>query len=327
MLVEQRSIFEKNGLIRPWARVGTELSDSMSVDEMLARTGLDWLAEQVPLHGVHNGQIIKPNVKSLVRATDSKILSDTTEQGEPIQNRDVFMKVKDFAEVTHSRVVRGGQFNDGTTIWVVLETNERIEPVEGDIIQACVLFTLSHVYGKTYGVRVIPNRAVSQSGLALPLSENLFVSDRDTKEPNLFREPNVKGAIARINACVHDTMSAYNDAAVRLLEERYTHEDVSEYFEDMFPSTAKDGGSGRSFRQAMVNLITAPGADFGKGTWWSAFNVVTYLTDHVVGHGDDTRLFSSWYGPNRKTKLKALRKALNYATKDKAITRRKLIAA
>jgi hypothetical protein len=37
------------------------------------------------------------------------------------------------------------------------------------------------------------------------------------------------------------------------------------------------------------------------------------MTDHLQGRSNDGRLVSSWYGRNRKVKLNALDKALEYA--------------
>ena len=37
------------------------------------------------------------------------------------------------------------------------------------------------------------------------------------------------------------------------------------------------------------------------------------MTDHIQGRSNDGRMTSSWYGRNRRVKLKALDKALEYA--------------
>ena len=58
----------------------------------------------------------------------------------------------------------------------------------------------------------------------------------------------------------------------------------------------------------MEHLDTQPGANFAQGSFWNAFNTVTYMTDHIQGRSNDGRLTSSWYGRNRRVKLKALDK-------------------
>ncbi len=60
-------------------------------------------------------------------------------------------------------------------------------------------------------------------------------------------------------------------------------------------------------------LDTQPGAEFARGTWWSALNAVTYVTDHQLGRAGDTRLNSIWYGANRTKKIEAVKKAVEFA--------------
>jgi hypothetical protein len=64
----------------------------------------------------------------------------------------------------------------------------------------------------------------------------------------------------------------------------------------------------------MAVLETQPGANFGAGSWWQAFNSVTYLTDHEMGRSADTRMESAWFGINQSRKIKAAHKAVEYAT-------------
>ena len=53
--------------------------------------------------------------------------------------------------------------------------------------------------------------------------------------------------------------------------------------------------------------------EFGAGSWWQAFNSVTYLTDHVMGRSDENRMDSAWFGANQARKIKAANKAVEYA--------------
>jgi hypothetical protein len=58
---------------------------------------------------------------------------------------------------------------------------------------------------------------------------------------------------------------------------------------------------------------TQPGAEFAKGTFWQAFNSVTYTMDHLYGRSADSRLQNSWFGTGAKTKLDAMKTALEMA--------------
>ena len=63
----------------------------------------------------------------------------------------------------------------------------------------------------------------------------------------------------------------------------------------------------------IVQSGNQPGADFAKGTFWEAFNGVTYLIDHKLGRDDDQRMVNSWFGYNRAVKNRALETALKMA--------------
>jgi hypothetical protein len=69
----------------------------------------------------------------------------------------------------------------------------------------------------------------------------------------------------------------------------------------------------KSASKALELVTTQPGAAFAEGSWWQAFNAVTYMTDHVVGRNADNRLTSAWFGPNKVLKVKALETAVEFA--------------
>jgi hypothetical protein len=58
---------------------------------------------------------------------------------------------------------------------------------------------------------------------------------------------------------------------------------------------------------------TQPGANFAEGSWWSAFNAVTYMVDHKLGRSQDNRMTSAWFGNGKKVKADALELAVQMA--------------
>ena len=64
---------------------------------------------------------------------------------------------------------------------------------------------------------------------------------------------------------------------------------------------------------AMTSFETQPGAEYAEGSWWQAFNAVTFVTDHVQGNNPDNRLYSNWFGRNQLRKKGAIEKAIEYA--------------
>lgn len=59
-----------------------------------------------------------------------------------------------------------------------------------------------------------------------------------------------------------------------------------------------------------------------QGTWWGAFNAVTYVNDHITVRGKDedgARLESAWLGKRGDDKAKALELAVEYAMKGQSV--------
>ena len=69
----------------------------------------------------------------------------------------------------------------------------------------------------------------------------------------------------------------------------------------------------RNAKMAYDVLETQPGAEYAEGSWWQAFNSITYITDHVQGRNQENRLANSWFGYNQTRKRDALQTAIKYA--------------
>ena len=117
-------------------------------------------------------------------------------------------------------------------------------------------------------------------------------------------------------------LNTYKDMAEFLGSKRFTTDSLIEYYNTVFPRTADKRVQGkalsvetlsRNAKLAYDALEQQPGSKYAEGSWWQAFNSVTYITDHVQGRNADNRLYSSWYGPNQSRKANALKSAVEYA--------------
>jgi hypothetical protein len=120
----------------------------------------------------------------------------------------------------------------------------------------------------------------------------------------------------------HEKFAKFKETAQFLASRQFTGESLIKYYNEVFPRTykGKKNVEVKSVEDLAVNarkayelLGTQAGAEFGKGSWWSAFNSVTYFTDHEMGRNADSRLSSSWFGANQTRKVKALEKAVEFA--------------
>ena len=113
-----------------------------------------------------------------------------------------------------------------------------------------------------------------------------------------------------------DKLAQYKEMAQFLGEKMYKEESLVEYFQRLFPvggSNENKKDLSRNASRALSIVHEQPGAEYAEGSWWQAYNSVTYLTDHLVGRSADTRLTSAWYGTNKNLKTKALELAVEYA--------------
>ena len=117
-----------------------------------------------------------------------------------------------------------------------------------------------------------------------------------------------------------DKLAKYKEMAAFLGSKRYTNETLKDYFNRIFPVLVYNKEKGpqrkelsKSATRALEVVNTQPGAQYAEGSWWQAFNAVTYLTDHEIGRSADSRLTSAWFGPNKNLKVKALETAVEFA--------------
>jgi hypothetical protein len=101
--------------------------------------------------------------------------------------------------------------------------------------------------------------------------------------------------------------------AAYLGSKRFNDENVVDYFKRVFPVSGAKKEISKNAEIALSIIDQQPGAEYAEGTWWQAYNCVTFMTDHVIGRSADTRLQSAWYGYNKGLKVKALEMATEFA--------------
>ena len=179
------------------------------------------------------------------------------------------------------------------------------------------------IYGRGVEIRFTPTRVVCNNTLNLSLG-NATDNKVRLNHRSTFDAEMVKEALG----IASEKMSKYKEMAQFLGSKTYKTENVAEYMKSVFPGYSKKDiaqpetlteaqvaslGLSRNAKGALDILETQPGADYAPGTWWNAYNACTYMTDHVIGKTQESRLTSAWYGLNKSVKVKALEKAVEYA--------------
>jgi phage/plasmid-like protein (TIGR03299 family) len=294
----------------PWHGLGVPVINDLTPDQMLVKAGLDWTVNKVPSFVNINGQQIETGQQALVRSSDNSILSMVSDDWNPCQNHEAFEFFNDFVMEGDMEMHTAGSLKQGKNVWALAKVKDSFEILGGDKVESYLLFSNPHEYGRCIDIRFTPIRVVCNNTLTLSLAgkSDLMVrlNHRSKFDPAMVKQ--TLGIASK-------KLGTYKEMAEFLASKTYTSESVVDYLKEVFPSLTKKDNSimSRPATQAFEVLETQPGAEFGKNSFWQAFNATTYVVDHVLGHSQETRLQSAWYGDNRKRKLVALEKAVEFA--------------
>lgn len=292
----------------PWHGLGVQVSDDLSPEEMMIAAGVDWRVIEKESFVEINGERIPTGMKALVRDSDNKVLTQVGMNWEPVQNEEAFEFFKEFVSSGQMKMHTAGSLKNGEIVWALAKVEDNFELFNGDRVESYLLFSNPHQYGKTIDIRFTPIRVVCNNTLTLSLkqlSKNAISMDhRKRFDPEVAK--------SALNIARYQ-MNQYKERAEYLGSKRTTRDTLEQYFGELLNNNANPATPSRNVKKAMEFINTQPGAGFAEGTWWSAFNTITYMVDHELGRTKDSRLYSSWYGSNRHLKEAALELAIDFA--------------
>jgi len=296
----------------PWHGLGVKVPPDLTPDQIMEAAGLDWEVTKVPLFMEQDGKKIDAGMTALVRSTDGKILTHVTDKWEPIQNRDAFEFFSEYVMAGDMEMHTAGSLKGGRIVWGLAKVKDSFElktPQGTDLVESYLLFTNPHRFGQSIDVRFTPIRVECNNMLTMAIQEKnsqmVKVSHR-----RKFDAAKVKETLGIANRYMHQ----YKEIAEFLSSKRYTKDSLVEYFTKVFPKyNGEEGDRTRNSDRALEVVVQQPGNELAAGSWWQAFNAVTYMTDHELGRTPSSRLESAWYGINQKKKVDALKLARNFA--------------
>lgn len=293
----------------PWHGLGKEVPADLSPEQMLKTADLDWTVDKVPSFIEVNGTKRFTGRHALVRSTDNTILDVVTDDWNPVQNYEAFEFFNDFVHSGDMEMHTAGSIKNGQVVWALAKIKDGFELFNGDEVKGYLLFTNPHKFGQSIDIRFTPIRVVCNNTLTLALDQKVNNSYKCNHRKSF------NGDVAKeMLGIAKDKLQMYKDMAQFLGSRRYKEEKVKEYFATIFPTLSKEEGKvSRNAIQALDVLEKQPGAKFAEGSWWQPFNAVTFMTDHLLGRTNETRIQSAWFGPNKSLKLKALEKAVEFA--------------
>lgn len=302
----------------PWHGLGVSVPADLTPEQMLQAAGLNWEVQKFPTFAILDDNdpdsVIETGQSALVRLSDKKMLDVVSDDWNPVQNAEAFEFFNEFVMAGDMEMHTAGSLRDGQIVWGLAKIKQSFELFKGDQIDSYLLFSNFHKYGFSTDVRFTPIRVVCNNTLTLSLNSKVerMVKISHRKQ---FDASQVKDMLG----IATDKLEKYKDMAQFLGSKMAKNESVVEYFERIFPlnkvteEEKSEGKRSKNADLALGILHTQPGAEYAEGSWWQAFNAVTFMTDHLVGRSPDTRLQSAWYGYNKGLKTKALELAVEMA--------------
>jgi phage/plasmid-like protein (TIGR03299 family) len=301
----------------PWHGLGVPVSNDLTPTQMMEKAGVDWRVDEVECFIKTRNGDVPTGQKALVRSTDDRILTTVGENWNPVQNADAFDFFAEYVNAGDMEMHTAGSLKDGQIVWALAKVKDSFELFDGDRVDSYLLFSNPHQYGKSIDIRFTPIRVVCNNTLTFALDS---MSDRQVKvgHRSIFDASMVKQTLG----IATDTMQKYKEVAAFLGSKRFTQDTYIEYLNSVFPRTSdkriKSGMDkieqmSRNAKLCYDALEQQPGAEYAEGSWWQAFNSVTFITDHVQGRNQENRLANSWFGYNQTRKREALKSAIEFA--------------
>jgi phage/plasmid-like protein (TIGR03299 family) len=285
---------------------------------MLKSAKLDWNVEKKGVYYESDGKYVQAdNQNILVRTDNNKVLGPAGPGYIPFQNSEVIDFYTKFVESGHMTMETMGSLDEGRHVFALAKLKEYFVINKDDKTEAYLLISHPHVWGKADKFLFTPIRVVCSNTIQMALSAN----------GNQYRVPHIQPFTNDIKLKVEEALGIcaqqLNSLKVRaehLSSVQYKEADLQEYVAKLFqPDLVKEKNKLGNFKPTAEDAYTAiqrqPRLKASHGTWWEAFNGMTYYIDHEAGRDRGRALENAWFGARANTKRQALSLALEYSDK------------
>lgn len=311
----------------PWHGLGTPVSADLTPAQMLQAAQLDWKVEKKALFVDELDTQINSHY-ALIRNTDHRILGICGNEYTPTQNQEVFEFFDKFCKAGDMKMETAGSLHGGKRVWGLAKINGGFMLGGKDEVEGYILLDNPHIWGKSLQILFTPIRVVCNNTLTAALRSNNHQENTFRMSHDRAFDDEIKQQAAEKVGLAMKALDVFKDKSEFLASKRAKDQKVLEFFSKLVNPTlfqtaqeqSEDGTVNRADLGRVVNRLyelvdTQPGADLktSAGTWWGAFNAVTYYYDHVAGTDQDKRLTSAWFGSAATRKREALELAVEFA--------------
>jgi phage/plasmid-like protein (TIGR03299 family) len=280
-----------------WAGIGVEVSGSLSSREMLYKAKLDWEVSKIP-----------------------------SQRPKSHANQETLRFYKAYFDCGNAEIETVGSLDGARIIWTLARLNEDFVLPGNDELKGYILLASRHEDREKIEIHFLTLRSASNSMLKIPSKARPTVKNsfrRSFKSTLPFLSESSlqldEDMIERTKATIEmgrTALSAHAKEAQLLTEKKVTDEIAENYMNEVFKQDSEDSEEAEqkakaNARSALEAFESAPGQNLESAqmTAWGLLTAVTYTADRL-GKTPDSRLRQAWFGPNMKTKKRALELAL-----------------
>ncbi len=304
----------------PWHGLGVDLDPTDTVDTILTKAGLDWT---VSVESVRVRGKAFTKQKIIVRDDNNLALGWCGSRYKAIQNRDAFSFFTKYLKAGGLHLETAGCLDGGRRGWGLAKLHDSFTLAGDDRVEAYLLLSHPHIWGHAGTFMFTPIRVCCKNTMNLALGEQ----DRKKKTRFLHYVPWSEETILQVERDIgraKELMLDFRDKAALLSSAGITEEQLLQYIGDLFMRNKEarvDELDLTPITQRLLALVdTCPGAQLAsaKGTWWGAFNTVSFYVDHEAGKNcgqdnPDKRLNQAWFGLRGYLKTRAYNLAVKRA--------------
>ena len=280
-----------------WAGIGVEVNGSLSSREMLYKAKLDWEVSKIP-----------------------------SQRPKSHANQETLRFYKAYFDCGNAEIETVGSLDGARIIWTLARLNEDFVLPGNDELKGYILLASRHEDREKIEIHFLTLRSANNSMLkisskARPTVKNSFRRSFKSTLPFLsesslqFDEDMIQRTKNTIEMG-RTAISAHAKEAQLLAEKKVTDQIAENFMSEVFKQDSEDSEEAEqkakaNARSALDAFGNAPGQNLESAqmTAWGLLTAVTYTADRL-GKTPDSRLRQAWFGPNMKTKKRALELAL-----------------
>ncbi|MBC8284665.1 MAG: DUF932 domain-containing protein [Nitrospinae bacterium] len=280
-----------------WTGIGVEVSGRLSSREMLYKAKLDWEVSKIP-----------------------------SQRPKSHANQETLRFYKAYFDCGKAEIGTVGSLDGARIIWALARLNEDFVLPGNDELKGYILLASRHEDREKIEIQFLTLRTANNSMLkisskARPTVKNSFRRSFKSTLPFLTESSLQldEDMIQRTKATIEmgrTAIAAHAKDAQLLAEKKVTEQIAVNYMNEVFIQDSEDSDEAEqkakaNARSALDAFENAPGQNLESAqmTAWGLLTAVTYTVDRL-GKTPDSRLRQAWFGPNMKTKKRALELAL-----------------